>query len=128
MCLLKTPKYWPNEFNQYQKSDEVTFTIYLDLEFIIEKIDGCKNNFENSSATKINEYFPSSFSKSIISAFRSIKDKYNVHRGNDCMKKICEFSRGHAIKIINFKKKKLKLLIMEQEDSYGNAKIYYICK
>ena len=28
------------EFNQYQKSDKVTFTIYADIE--LEKTDGCK--------------------------------------------------------------------------------------
>ena len=30
------------EFNQYQKSDKAPFIIYAYLEFIIEKIDGCK--------------------------------------------------------------------------------------
>ena len=32
------------KFNQYQKSDKAPFIIYADLECIIEKIDGCKNN------------------------------------------------------------------------------------
>ena len=32
------------EFNQYQKSDKAPFIIYADLQCIIEKIDGCKNN------------------------------------------------------------------------------------
>ena len=35
------------EFNKYQKSDKAPFIIYADLEFIIEKIDECKNNPEN---------------------------------------------------------------------------------
>ena len=60
------------EFNQYEKSDKVPFIIYADLECIIEKIDGCKNNPENSSKTKVNEHFPSGFSMSTISSFRSI--------------------------------------------------------
>ena len=30
------------EFNQYDKSDKAQFIIYADLEFLIEKIDGCK--------------------------------------------------------------------------------------
>ena len=34
------------EFNQYQKSDKAPFVIYSDLEYLIEKIDGCKNNPE----------------------------------------------------------------------------------
>ena len=40
------------EYNQYQKSDKAPLIIYADLECIIEKIDGCKNNPENSSTTK----------------------------------------------------------------------------
>ena len=42
------------ELNQYQKSDKVPFIIYkvpfiiyADLECLIEKTDGCKNNIEN---------------------------------------------------------------------------------
>ena len=32
------------KFNQYQKSDKAPVTIYADLECLIEKTDGCKNN------------------------------------------------------------------------------------
>ena len=35
------------EFSQYQKSDKAPFIIYADLEYLIEKIDACKNNPEN---------------------------------------------------------------------------------
>ena len=45
------------EFNQYEKSDKAAFIIYADLEYLIEKIDGCKNNHENLSTTKISESF-----------------------------------------------------------------------
>ena len=89
-------------FNQYQKSDKAPFILYADLERITEKIDGCKNNPENSSKTKVNNHILSGFSMSTISSFRSIKNKHDVYRGTDCMKKFLE----HAMKIINFKKKK----------------------
>ena len=78
------------EFNQNQKSDKAPLVIYPDLEFIIQKVDGCKSNPENSSATKVSEHIPSSFSMSTISSFRSIENKHNVYRGKDCMKKFCE--------------------------------------
>ena len=78
------------EFNQNQKSDKAPLIIYPDLEFIIQKVDGCKSNPENSSATKVSEHIPSSFSMSTISSFRSIENKHNVYRGKDCMKKFCE--------------------------------------
>ena len=34
------------EFNQYQESDKAPFMIYADIECLIGKIDGCKNNPE----------------------------------------------------------------------------------
>ena len=68
------------------------------------------------------------FSVSIISLFRSIESKHGVYRGKDCIKKFCESLREHAMKIINFKKKKMKLLTKKQQESYENAKICYICK
>ena len=40
------------ESNQYQKSDKEPFVIYADLECLIEKIDGCKKNPENSFTIK----------------------------------------------------------------------------
>ena len=69
------------EFNQYQKSDKAPF-IYADLECTKEKIDGCKNNLENSSTTKVSEHIPFGFSMSTIS-FRSIENNHDVYRGKD---------------------------------------------
>ena len=112
------------EFNQYHKSDKAPFVIYPDLECLTAKTDGCKNNPENSSATKVGEHIPSSFLMPMISSFKSIKNKYDVHRGKNCMKKLCESLRENAIKIIN---QKMKLLAKEQQESYKNAKICYIC-
>ena len=89
------------QFNQYQKSDIAAFIIYADLECITEKTDGCKNNPENSSTTKISKHILSGFSMSTISSFRSIEKKHNVYRSKNCMKKFDEFLREHAMKIIN---------------------------
>ena len=56
------------DFNQYQKSDKVPFIIYADLECLIEKIDGYKNNTQNSFTIKVNEHIPLGFSMSTIKA------------------------------------------------------------
>ena len=61
------------EFNQCQKSDKAPFIIYADLECIIEKIEGCKNNPESLSATKVSELIPSGFSVSTISSLEASK-------------------------------------------------------
>ena len=112
------------KFNQYQISDKVPFIIFADLKCLIEKIDGCKNNSE----IKVSEHILSGFSMSTISSFKTIEYKHDVYRGKDCMKKFCESLREHSIKMISFKTEKMKLLTKEQQESYNNAKICYICK
>ena len=44
------------------------------------------------------------------------------------MKKFCKSLKQHAMEIINFTKKKMKLLTKEQKESFENAEIYHICK
>ena len=66
------------EFKQCQKSGKVPFIIHAGLECIIEKIDGCKINRENSSTEKVTEHVPSSFSMSTIFFFRSIENMHEV--------------------------------------------------
>ena len=63
-----------------------------------------------------------------LSSFRSIENRHDVYRVKDSMKKFCESLRERAMKIINFKKKKMTLTTKEQQESYQNAKICYICK
>ena len=44
------------EFNQYRKSDKTSPIIYSDFEYLITRIDGCKNNSGKSSKTKVGEH------------------------------------------------------------------------
>ena len=52
-----------------------------------------------------------------ISSFRNIENKHDLYRGKDCMKKFAESLKDHTMKIINFKKKKMKLLTKEQQNN-----------
>ena len=110
------------EVNQYQSSEKAVYIIYEDFECLIVRIDGCKNNSENSSTTKVSEHVPSGFSMSTISSFRTTENKHDVYRGKDCIKKFSESLKENSVEIINFKKEKLN------QESYGKAKICYICK
>ena len=51
-----------------------------------------------------------------------------MYKGTDCMEKFCESLRKHAMKIGNSKKKKMKLVRKEQQESYENSEICYLCK
>ena len=50
------------KYNQGEKSMNVPFIIYADLEFLLEKMNTCHNNTEKSSTTKINKHLPSGYS------------------------------------------------------------------
>ena len=40
----------------------------------------------------------------------------------------CEYLRDHALKIINFNRKKMKLLEKEQEESYEKKSVIFLKK
>ena len=63
---------------------------------------------------------------STISSFKSLKNKHDVYRGKDCMKKFSESLREHATKII-LKRQKMKLLTKNAAGIIGKGKSY-ICK
>ena len=70
------------------------------------KVDGCKNNTENSFTTKVSEHIPSGFLMSTMSSFKSIENMLDEYRGKYCMEMFCESLVEDAMEIINFKNKK----------------------
>ena len=100
------------------------FTIYADLECLLEKMSTCQNNPKKSSTTKINKHTPSGYS---IFTHES-KSKLNYYRGDDCMKKFCKDLREHSTKTINYEKKKTISLTTKEEIYHNSQKVCYICK
>ena len=108
MLLSKLPSFFATEKSQKKKKSirKLIFVIYGDLECLIEKIDGCKNNPPNSFKIEVYHNFPSGFSMSTILFFKSIQNKHDLYRRKNSMENICESLREHAMEIINFEKKK----------------------
>ena len=88
------------EFKQYMKSDKMPYIVYADIESLIKKLDGCANNPENSSATKIGEHIPCGYLILSIWAFENIETKHILDRGEDCMKKFCTSLKEHTTNVI----------------------------
>ena len=74
------------ELNQYMMSDKMPYIVYVDIESLIKKIDGCADNPENSSTTKKDEHIPHKCSMSAISELVQIENKRCLYRGKECMK------------------------------------------
>ena len=64
---------------------------------------------------------------STISSFKSLKNKHDVYRGKDCMKKFSESLRKHATKII-LKKTKNEVINKNAAGIYENANLIFVNK
>ena len=106
------------EFNQYMKSDKMSYIIHANVESSIKKIDDCQNNPGTSSTIKLGEYILHRYSVSTIWAFDNKENKHTLYSRKDCMKKFCESLRGHAKNLIDFEKKKILPLTKEELKSH----------
>ena len=129
-CHVEMPTKVNNiiKYNQGEKSIKMPFTIYADLECLLEKMSTCQNNPNKSSTTKINKHTPSGYSLFTHCSFDESKNKLNCYREDDCMKKFCKDLREHSTKIINYEKKKMISLTTKEEIYHNRQKICYICK
>ena len=92
----------------------------LTLNLWLKKKDGCANNLEKPSTTKIGEHITRRHSMLTIWVFDNVESKNDLYRGEDCKKKFCTSLRKHATNVINFKKKEIL-------PSTKRAKIVSIC-
>ena len=106
------------EFNQYQKSGKAPFINYEDLDPEIEKIDGCKINHEYSSTlwAKWANIFDQVFKFLPHHHLEPCKISMMYIKLKIAWKIFVCFLREHAMKIINFKIKKMKLLTKERQE------------
>ena len=116
------------KYNQGEKPIKMPFTIYADLECLVEKMSTCQNNPNKSSTTKINKHTPLGYSLFTHCSFDESKNKLNYYREDDCMKKFCKDLREHTMKMINYEKKRMVPLTTKEEICYNIQKICYICK
>ena len=63
----------------------MTYIIYADLESLIKAIDGCANNPEKSSTTKIGKHITCVYSMSTM-GFDIMQNKHTLYRGEDSIK------------------------------------------
>ena len=115
-------------YNHREKSIKMLFTIYADLECLLEKMHTCENDPNKSSTTKINKHIPSGYSIFTHCSFDESKNKLNYYRGDDCMETFCKDLREHSTKIINYEKKKIILLTTKEKIYHNKQKVCYICK
>ena len=115
------------KYNHGEKSMKLPFVIYADLECLLEKMNTCINNPNESSTTEINKHTPSGYSILTHCYFNVSKNKLNYYRKDDCMNKFCKDLGEHVTKIINYEKKKMIPLTTKEKIYHNKQKICYVC-
>ena len=64
--LCENKDFWNIVISWEYTKIKTPFSIYADLQFLIEKTDGCKNDSEKSSRTNVSERISSGLSMSTI--------------------------------------------------------------
>ena len=92
--------------NPGEKSLKAPFTIYLDLECLLKKVQSSQNNPEKSYTEKkldmsllVGHYIQNVH-------LRKKENKLNYYRGIDCIIKLCEKLKEEAMEIIICEKKR----------------------
>ena len=105
-CRMEMPEQVILKHNPGEKSLKAPFTIYLDLECILKKVQSCQNNPEKSYTEKIAIHEPSGWSLFVRSSFDEKENKLDYYRGKDCAENVCKKFREKVIEVIDYKKEK----------------------
>ena len=97
-----------SKYNPGEKSLKAPFAICLDLECLLKKGQSRdnNNNFEKSYTEKNVRHEPSGWAMFTKCSFHEKENKLDYSRRKDCIEKLCKKLKKHAMKIINYKKKK----------------------
>ena len=129
-CKVRMPKEENKtlKYNLGEKCMKVPFTIFGDLESLLEKMNPFHNNPEKLSATKINKHTPSGYSMFKHCSFDETKNTFDYYRGKNCMRNFGLDLREHAKEIINYEKKEMIPLTKKEQKMHNKDKVCYICK
>ena len=117
-----------NKILKYNHGEKSQFVIYADMESLLEKKDTCHNNPENSLTTEKDKHTASGHLLFIDCSFDATKNKLSYYREKYYMKKFYKDLRKHATKRVNFEKKEMIPLTIEEIQLHGERKVCYICK
>ena len=89
-----------------EKSWKTPFAIYLNLECLLKKEQPRQKNPKKPYTEKKAAHEPSVWAMFTKFSFDKAENKVDYYRGRDCIEKLCKKLEEHAMKIINYEKKR----------------------
>ena len=115
------------KYSQGSKSLKVPAVYYCDIESLIQKIDACYNNPEQSFTTNISKHKTCGFSIVTKSPVTDIREKNTFYRNEDCMEKYCKKLKGWVMKIVNYEMREMIPLTRDENEYHGKQNKCFIC-
>ena len=110
------------------KSMKAPYIIVADIESLLRKMDTCANDPSKSSTEKKNEHEMCGYSLFTDCSFDKKYNKLNYYRGKDSLKRFCQDLKKQARSIIDFEKKELPVLTIDEEFKHHMATECHICE
>ena len=63
-----------------------------------------------------------------LNAYADSSDKHGFCRGSDCTGTFCESLKNHVFEAINYKRKEMLPISVEENESHTKARLWYIRK
>ena len=108
-CRIQMPKWFEKilKYNSAEKPLKAPLAIYLDLECLLKKEQPRQNNnLEKSYTEKKAKHKPSDWAMLTKCSFDKKENRLDYYRGRDCIDKLCKKLKEHAMKTINYEKKR----------------------
>ena len=107
-CRIEIPKCAERilKYAHGEKSLKTPVAIYLVLECLLKKEQSYQNNPEKSYTEQKAKQEPPGWAMFTKCSFDKAENKLDYYRGRDCIEKLCKELKEHAMKIINYEKKK----------------------
>ena len=111
-----------------EKSLKAPLIVYVNLECLLEKMQYCQNNPENSYTEKKAQHKPSGYAWCSICLFDDTRNRRYFYRGKDCIEKFCKDLQELGMGIINLEEKEMIPLTNKEIKPYEKRKVCYICE
>ena len=117
------------EFYHGQNQFKVLFMMYADFEVLLESIQERVPSDPNEPYTsEVSQHIPSGWCVYSKFAYGDADDPLQLHRGEDCVEKFCEYIRQEARRLYHmFPEKPMDPLTNRQWKSYKRASKCHIC-
>ena len=116
------------KFKKYKpgvKSLKMNNVMYADFESILARYNTCEK--QNETNKSINKHIACGYSINVVD-HHSNRCKQTYYRGDNAVSVFCKEIRAIAYKKINFVKREMIELTLDEQKEYENVTHYHICK